>query len=395
MILQSAESTPGIRSGWSELCNLHSPMQKHVPLVDLHAQHAALKSKLLEAFERTLDRGDFILGGAVQEFETAFARLCGVSHGVGLGTGLDALRIALEALGIGPGDEVILPANTFIATALAVSAAGATPRLVDCNLDTFLIDVTQAANEVGPATRAILPVHLTGQCVDMDAILALAQRHHLPVVEDAAQAHGATYKGRSAGSMGVAGCFSFYPGKNLGACGDGGMLVSNDDGIAAYARYARNYGQRARYDHAVKGGNARLDTLQAAILGIKLPLLQEWNAARAKAAEQYRELLRGVGDLVLQEPAPGSTHVYHLFIIQTSRRDALQQFLKERGIDTGVHYPVPVHLQEAYRDLGYRPGDFPRAELLAGRMLSIPMHPHLTEETVEYVAGSIREFFGA
>lgn len=366
-----------------------------VPFVDLKAQYRALRPEIERAMAEVMERCDFILGQAVESFERAFAAFIGAAHAVGVSNGLDALRVALTALDIGPGDGVIVPANTYIATAMAVSAAGATPVLVDCELGTYNIDVRRIEEALSPRVRAIMPVHLTGQTANMDPIVDLAARHGLAVIEDAAQAHGARYKGRPCGTIGSMAGFSFYPGKNLGAYGDGGAVTTNDADLAAKVKELRNNGQRAKYEHLSKGLNARLDTLQAAILAVKLPHVAQWNAARYAHAQKYRELLRGVGDLRFPEEAPYSTHVYHLFIVETAQRDPLRERLAAAGIDSGVHYPKPIHLQQAYADLGHRQGDFPNAERLAGRTLSLPMFAELTDEQIEYVADEIRRFFAS
>ena len=277
-----------------------------------------------------------------------------------MGSGLDALRLGLLALEIGPGDEVIVPANTYIATALAVSEVGADVVLADCDPATYNVDPDAVAAAVTSRTRALLPVHFTGQAAEMRPLLDLAASNDLAVVEDAAQAHGTLYEGRPCGSIGKLACFSFYPGKNLGAYGDAGMVTTSDASVAERTRRLRNYGERAKYDHVVKGVNSRLDGLQAAFLSVKLAHLPSWNAARLGHADEYAAELAGVGDLVLQKRAPTSTHVYHLFIVETAERDALREHLAERGIQTGIHYPIPIHLQEAYRDLGLGPGDFRR-----------------------------------
>jgi dTDP-4-amino-4,6-dideoxygalactose transaminase len=351
-----------------------------------------MQAEISAAIHRVLSECNFVLGPQVEEFELAFAKFVGCEHAVGVSSGLDALRLALMAVGIGPGDEVILPANTYIATALAVSAVGARPVLVDCNPQTYNIDVDLIESAVTPRTKAVVPVHLTGQAADMDPILEVASRHDLRVIEDAAQAHGTLYKGRSCGSLGSIGCFSFYPGKNLGAYGDGGMVTTDDPELAARIRRLRNYGQTVKYRHTEKGLNARLDTLQAAILSVKLRHLPRWNEARVAHAKGYRELLFGVGDLAFQQEAPYSTHIFHLFIVETEWRDALREHLAAREIQTGIHYPIPIHLQRAYKDLGYGQGDFPETERLANSMLSLPMFPELRREQIEWVAEEIAEF---
>jgi dTDP-4-amino-4,6-dideoxygalactose transaminase len=312
---------------------------------------------------------------------------------IGVGSGFDALRLALQALAIGPGDEVILPANTYIATALAVSAAGARPVLVDCLPDTFAVDPDLIDAAVTSNTRAIIPVHLTGQAAPMEPIAHIAARHSLHVIEDAAQAHGTAYMGAMCGSLGEIGCFSFYPGKNLGGYGDGGAVATNDHHLAERLRELRNYGQHAKYYHVVKGFNSRLDSIQAAVLKVKLAKLSEWNEQRAHNATLYHELLRGVGDVAFQRQASESTHNYHLFIVTTAYRDLLRNHLGAAGIETGIHYPLPIHLQPAYADLNYIHGQFPQAERLAKEMLSLPMYPELLPSEINYVAYSIKDFF--
>ena len=364
-----------------------------VPFFDAVAQQRAVMAESLAAIQEVLDGAQFIVGPQVGEFERAFAEFVGVRHAVGVSSGLDALRLALTALDILPGDEVILPANTYIATALAVSAVGARPVLVDCDPHTYLIDCGQIEPAITASAKAIIPVHLTGQAADMDEISKLADAHGLYVVEDAAQAHGATYRGKSCGAMGALGCFSFYPSKNLGACGDAGIVTTGDARLAERIRRLRNYGEEVKYHHVERGLNARLDTLQAAVLCVKLRQLAAWNEARNRHAESYRQLLTDVGDITFQEMAPGSDHVYHLFVVETERRDALREHLHYAGIRTGVHYPVPVHLQPAYEDLGYKPGDFPNTERLAARMLSLPMFPELRPEQIAHVTDRVERFF--
>jgi len=365
-----------------------------IPLVDLAAQYANIKEEVNSAIQEVLIGCNFILGTQVEEFEQTFATFVGVHHGVGVSNGLDALRLSLMALDIGPGDEVILPANTYVATALAVSTVGARPVLVDCDPATYNIDVGLIEAAITPRVRAIIPVHLTGQSADMDPILEIAERYGLAVIEDAAQAHGTMYKGRPCGSMGTMGCFSFYPGKNLGAYGDGGMVTTNEAYLAERLGRLRNYGQSAKYEHLEKGLNSRLDTIQAAILKTKLRYLPQWNESRAGHAKKYRELVCGIGDVAFQHQATYSTHVYHLLIIETHQRDALRKHLETAGIRTGIHYPRPIHQQEAYADLGHREGDFPQAERLALRILSLPMFPELSDEQIQCVADEVRAFFG-
>ena len=290
---------------------------------------------------------------------------------------------------------MIVPANTYIATAFAVSEVGADVVLVDCDPASYNVDPDAAAAALTSRTRALLPVHFTGQAAEMKPLLELAASNSLDVVEDAAQAHGTRYEGRPCGSLGKLACFSFYPGKNLGAYGDGGMVTTSDPAVVERTRRLRNYGERAKYDHVIKGVNSRLDGLQAAFLSVKLPHLPGWNQARLRHADTYTAQLDGVGDLALQQRSSSSTHVYHLFIVETAERDALRDFLTERGIQTGIHYPIPIHLQEAYDDLGLRPGAFPHAERLAQETLSLPMYPELTEEQIRSVTDAIREFFAS
>ena len=361
--------------------------------VDLKAQYKTIASEVEAVFHEIASSASFILGPQLTAFEKEFAAYCDTTHSVGVASGLDALRLALLALGIGAGDEVIIPANTFIATALAASAVGAKPILVDCDPSTYQIDATKIEAALTPRTKAIIPVHLTGLPADMDPSLAIAAKHNRHGVEDAAQAHGALYKGRLCGSMGKIGCFSFFPGKNLGAYGDGGGVTTSDAEIAAHISRLRNYGQEVKYHHVELGLNTRLDTLQAAILSVKLKRLDAWNAARAKNAEAYRTRLKGVGDLRFQEVPGDRRHVYHLFIVETAKRDELQAFMNERGVQCLIHYPVPVHMQKAYDFLGHKEGDFPASEKLAKTMLSLPMYAELTEAQIDRVCDGIKAFF--
>lgn len=363
-----------------------------VPFVDLKAQYAALKPEIDGAIQAVVDRCDFILGQAVSEFESEFARFCEVRYAIGVGNGTDALRLGLLAAGIGPGDEVITAANTFIATTEAISQTGATFRLVDVDERTYNLNPALLEEAITPRTKAILPVHLYGQPADMDPILDVARRHHLLVMEDACQAHGARYKGRRAGSMGHLAAFSFYPAKNLGAYGDAGAIVTDDGALARKLDLLRNHGQKSKYEHVMEGYCSRLDTLQAAVLRVKLRHLDEWNARRRQVAAWYNERL---ADLPVVRPhvMPGAEHVYHLYVIRTERRDALRDFLASRGIGTGMHYPIPLPLTEAYGGMGFRRGQFPVTERLAGEILSLPMFAEMTEAQVDEVAGAIRDFF--
>jgi len=359
----------------------------HVPFVDLRIQHATLATAIESAMREVCQQGDFILGTAVERFEAEFAAYLGIRHAIGVASGLDAIELALRANGIGPGDEVITVANTFIATVLAILAAGAKPVLVDADPKSYNIDPAAVRAAITSRTRAIVPVHLYGQPADLDAIMALARQHNLIVVEDSAQAHGARYKGKRVGLFGHAAAFSFYPSKNLGAYGDGGMVVTNDDRVAEQVRLLRNCGQRVKYYHPVVGKNSRLDTVQAAVLRVKLPHLDNWNAARRRHAAVYSERLGG--RVHAPVTMPGVEHVFHLYVIEADRRDALQESLKGREIQTGIHYPVPIHLQEACASLGYKKGDFPVTERAAGRILSLPMYPELNAEQIDTVIDAI------
>ena len=359
----------------------------HVPFVDLRIQHAALAPAIESAMREVCQKGDFILGSAVEQFEAEFAAYLGIRHAIGVASGLDAIELALRANGIGPGDEVITVANTFIATVLAIVAAGAKPVLVDADPESYNIDPAAVRAAITSRTRAIVPVHLYGQPADLDAIAALARQHNLVVVEDSAQAHGARYKGKRVGLFGHAAAFSFYPSKNLGAYGDGGMVVTNDDRVAEQVRLLRNCGQRKKYHHPVIGKNSRLDTVQAAVLRVKLPHLDDWNTARRRHAAAYSERL--AGGVHTPATTPDMEHVFHLYVVETDRRDALQESLKGREIQTGIHYPVPIHLQEACAGLGYKKGDFPVTERAAARILSLPMYPELNAEQIDTVVDAV------
>ncbi len=360
-----------------------------IPFVDLKAQTASLEPGLTQAIQAVMARGDFILGADVEAFEREFAEYCGVAHAVGVDSGLSALELALRALGLGPGDEVITQANTFIATVGAILAAGARPVLVDSDHD-GAVDPRAVAAAITSRTRAIIPVHLFGRLGDIDAILTLAQHGGIPVIEDACQAHGALLNGKRAGSFGLAAAFSFYPAKNLGAFGDAGMLVTNSAEVAQTVRALRNYGQKAKYEHVAAPFNHRLDTLQAAVLRVKLPLLDGWNARRRYLADAYREHL---GPLPVRLPAAAADerHVYHLFVIESPQRDAIRGRLTEHGIETGIHYPIPVHLQPALKNLGYASGAFPNAERLARESLSLPIYPEMPLEHVERIARALAD----
>lgn len=362
-----------------------------VPFADLRSLHVPMRAELSEVFSRVLDNNSFILGPEVQRFEDAFARYVGTGHCVAVSNGTVALQLALLALKIGPGDEVITAANTFIATAEAISAVGARPVFVDVDPRYYNMDPEAVVGAITPRTRALIPVHLYGQTADMDPLLALAEKHGLAVVEDACQAHGAEYKGRKAGGMGLLSCFSFYPGKNLGALGEGGAVLCNDAKLAQQLRMLRDHGSFKKYEHCFPGYNFRMEGLQGGFLAVKLAYLEKGNHGRRAAAEIYGRLLKDA-PLVVPEVLPGAKHVYHLYVIQTSLRDALKQHLAEQGIETGLHYPVPLHLQQAYAALGYKAGDFPVVESLARRILSLPIFPTISREQIEYVCSAVMEF---
>ncbi len=371
-----------------------TPSQLRVPFVDLAAQYAQIAHDVQEAINRVLRDGDFILGRDVRALEEEFAAYCGVGWAIGVDSGTSALELALRAWDVGPGDEVIIPANTFIATALAVSCVGATPKFVDVDPLTYNMDVDRLREAISERTKAIIPVHLYGQPADMDPIMDIARARRLVVVEDACQAHGAYYKGKRVGSIGDAAAFSFYPGKNLGAYGDGGMVVTNNARIAESVQMLRNYGQKEKYHHLSIGFNRRLDTIQAAVLRVKLPHLDAWNTARRKHAEQYRQALAGAG-VGIPAAANNVEHVWHLFVIESEDRDGLQRHLASSGISAGIHYPIPVHLQPAYRELGHHAGDFPITERASRRILSLPMYAELPPEFIEYAADTVRaDLFG-
>ena len=356
---------------------LMRPKHQNVPFVDLGVQYRAIATEIDDAISKVIQDADFILGNEVRLFEEEFAEFCDSSYAVGVDSGTSALELALRAFDIGPGDEVITAANSFIASALGISHAGARPVLVDVDPFTYTLDVKALERAITRRTKAIIPVHLYGHPAHMGPIRQLADKHGLVVIEDACQAHGARYKGKRAGSLGHAAAFSFYPGKNLGAYGDGGMVVTKDRKIACQLEMLRNYGQKEKYKHLFRGYNRRLDTMQAAILRVKLRYLEKWNAARRWNAKLYQKHLDGSGVVVPGE-AGGAESVWHLYVIRTERRDALKDHLVSRGISASTHYPVPIHLQPAYQDLGYKRGDFPVTEAYADRILSLPMYAELT-----------------
>lgn len=361
-----------------------------IPLVDLRAQHAEVADEIASGFAKVFERTAFILGSEVAAFETAFAAYCGVAHCIGVGNGTDAIELMIRALGLGADDEVLVPANTFIATALGVMRAGAVPVLVDCDRY-HLLDPARVAERITPRTRAILPVHLYGQLADMEALEKIASVHGLLLIEDAAQVQGATRHGRRCGTFGAAAATSFYPGKNLGAYGDAGAVLTSSDDLAAHIRKLRNWGSDRKYHHPELGFNSRLDTLQAVVLSAKLRRLDDWNAARQRAAALYDQLLGGIEGLETPLVLPGNEHVYHLYVVRVANRDAVLARLQEQGIEAGVHYPTPLHLHGALRGLGYTRGDFPQAEKAAAEILSLPLHPHLTAAQQERIAATLAE----
>jgi dTDP-4-amino-4,6-dideoxygalactose transaminase len=403
-----------------------------VPFLDLKAQYKQIEAEVLPMIKEAMENGAFIGGPNVTGFEKEFAEFCRTKFCVGVNSGTDALRFALMAAGVGPGDEVITVPNTFIATTEAISQVGAVPVFVDvaertCNMDPAKLQEfleqnysaadltsqpvnsinqsthqpanysTQSTNQlINPSTkrpvRALIPVHLYGQPADMDPIMEIAQTYHLAVIEDACQAHGAGYRGKAAGAIGAAGCFSFYPGKNLGAYGEGGAVVTDDPEVAQKIRVIRDHGQQEKYIHAIEGYNGRLDAIQAGVLRIKLKRLKQWNQARQTNAALYDELLGEIPGVRFAEVADFAESVYHLYVIMLDDRDGLQQFLAEKGIATGLHYPLPLHRQKAYEHLGYQAGAFPVAEKAAARLLSLPMYPELTRIQIEYVADCIKKF---
>lgn len=363
----------------------------NIPLVDLHAQYHSIKHEIDVAMHRVLEQTDFIGGSAVAEFEQAFAEYCGARHAIGVANGTDALHLTLRACDIGKGDEVITAVNTFIATSEAITAAGAKPVFVDQDPKTYTIDVSKIEAAITERTRAIIPVHLYGQPAEMDAILDLAQKHRLVVIEDAAQAHGATYKGKIVGGFGTAACFSFYPGKNLGAYGDAGAVVTNDDALAARIRMLSNHGRKDKYEHELEGYNSRLDTLQAAILHVKLRHLTDWTLKRQEHAQRFTQILSKKKDIIVPIVRKDSTHVFHLYVVRIKNRTPVQQRLKSAGIATGIHYPIPLHQQPAYRHLELPPGSFPVAEQYAAEILSLPMFPELTGAQIDFIAQKLME----
>ena len=360
-----------------------------VPFVDLQAQYREIRAEADAAIRRVLESAAFVLGPEVEAFEAAFAEYTGARFCIGLNSGTAAVQLAVMACGIGAGDEVVVPANTFFATAEGVSTAGATPVFVDADPVSYTIDVTKIEAAITERTRAVIPVHLYGQAADLDPIFDLAARYNLVVIEDAAQAHGGLYRGRPVGALSPVGCFSFYPGKNLGAYGEAGAVVTSDADVARRVRLLRDHGSERKYHHEIIGYNFRLEAIQGAVLGVKLKYLDGWNELRRRHAARYHELLRET-PLTLPREMEYARHVYHLYVVQADERDALRASLHEAGVQTGIHYPVPVHLQPAYSALGHEAGAFPEAERQARRVLSLPIYPELTEEQMARVAEAIQ-----
>jgi len=365
----------------------------NIPFLSFSDTNKHIRPQVLQAFEQFFDNAWYILGEKLKQFETEYASFNQVEHCVGVSNGLDALHLGLRALNIREGDEVIVPSNTFIATVLAVSYVGATPVFVEPDIHTYNIDPAKIEAAITSRTKAIMPVHLYGQACEMDKIMEIAQERNLFIIEDNAQAQAATFKGKLTGSWGHVSGTSFYPGKNLGALGDAGAITTNDAEIAKRVAIYRNYGSQEKYHNEVIGYNMRLDECQAAILSVKLKYLNKWTEERMQIACWYNNALQGVGDLVLPGVASGASHVYHLYVIRTSRRDALQEHLQKNGIGSLIHYPVPPHLQEAYQNLGYKKGDFPIAEEIANTCLSLPMWPGIKQEMIMNITLKINQFF--
>jgi dTDP-4-amino-4,6-dideoxygalactose transaminase len=365
--------------------------QTKVPFLDLEAHHSPLRAEFDEAIRAVIDQNAFAGGPVVSEFEGEFAAFCDSRFAIGLGSGTEALWLALLACGIGSGDEVITVPSTFMATAEAITYAGATPVFVDVDDRTYTMDPAQLEQALTPRTKAIVPVHLFGQAADMDPILAFGRQHGLYVVEDAAQAHGTLYKGQKAGSIGDLGCFSFYPGKNLGAFGEAGAVVTNDQRLDEKIRILRDHGQVRKYHHTMVGWNCRMDGIQAAVLRVKLRHLDHNNQSRRRHAKQYNHSLAELEELTTPYEAAYGQHVYHIYAVRVSGRDEVMRSLEEKGIGCGIHYPVPVHLQKAYRGLGHAPGAFPVSERTSTEFLSLPMFPELTEKQIQLVTDAVKE----
>lgn len=364
-----------------------------IPLVSLARQYTALKEEIDRTISDVIEKGSYILGENVRQFEREFAQYCGTRYAIGVASGTDALTLSLAALGVSRGNQVITVANTFISTVDSITRNSATPQLVDVNPKTYVIDEGAVEKQVKSATVGILPVHLYGHPAELDIILEIAEKNGLWVVEDACQAHDSEFRGRRVGGFGDVACFSFYPSKNLGAYGDAGMVVTDDSNLAKVLMLLRNYGQKTKHLHSMVGYNSRMDELQAAILRVKLRHLNDWVDARRRLAEGYNDRLKGLGDIVTPIEFEHVKHSYHLYVIRTDRRDELMKWLASRGIETGIHYPTPIHLQEAYRHLNYSNGSLSLTEQLSKEILSLPLFPELQEEELDYIASSIKSFY--
>jgi dTDP-4-amino-4,6-dideoxygalactose transaminase len=366
-----------------------------IPLVDIQAQYRSIKTEIDAAALRVLASGQYVQGEEVARFEEEFAEYCGAKHAIAVNTGTSALHLALLAAGVGPGDEVITVPFTFVASVSAICYTGATPVLVDIDPATFTMAPWLIERAITPRTKAIMPVHLYGQMAEMDAICEIAERYNLPIIEDACQAHGAEHWGRRAGSIGASAAFSFYPGKNLGACGEGGMVVTSDDSCMKMVRTLRDWGQGERYHHKMKGYNYRMDGIQGAILRVKLRHLEAWTEARRANAVRYTRLLEGSRTVVTPAETTFCRHVFHIYAVRSRERNELHKRLNAQGIQAGLHYPIPMHLQEAHQDLGYKVGDFPAAEAAAAEVLSLPVFPEMTMAQIEHVVAAVEELVGA
>jgi len=367
----------------------------NVPFMDFSGQYEAIRDQIDSGLKSVFEKGNFILGDEEKAFEAQFAEFCDSKYAIGVNSGTDALYLALGALDVSVGDEVIIPSFTFIATALCISYTGAKPVFIDIEDETYNIDPKKLEETITEKTKVIIPVHLYGQPANMDEILAIAKKHNIAIVEDACQAHGATYNGKKTGSLGDIGAFSFYPTKSLGAFGDGGIVVTNNEEVNNKIQMLRDYGRKDRYQHKIKGYNSRLDTVQAVILSEKLKHLNEWNAKRNVHAATYRELLKETSVITLPMIKENRTHVFQTFAVRVSHRDMICEEMKKRGVGVLIHYPIPIHLQEAYADLEHKKGDFPISEKVADEILSLPMFPHINNEQIEYVCASLKDACGA
>ncbi len=362
-----------------------------VPFVDFLPQYKEIKKEIDRGLRGVFEKANFILGQPVKDFEQGFSHYSGAHYGIGVNSGTDALHLALRALDVKEGDEVIVPSFTFIATALAVSYTGAKVVFADIEADIYNLDPEKVKKAISPRTRAIVPVHLYGQAANLDEIIAIAKEKNIAVIEDCAQAHGALYHNKRIGSFGLAGCFSFYPTKGLGAFGDGGMIITSDEDFYKKVLMLRDYGRKDRYEHVLKGYNSRLDTLQAVVLSAKLKRLDQWNAMRQKAAQHYVKILSQIDGIIIPSTRQDRSHVFQTFTIRVKDRDAVCQKMQDRGIGVLIHYPIPLHLQKAYEEVGYKKGDLPVSEKIASEILSIPMFPHITHKQIEHVCKTLKE----